>query len=98
MRLARFITENLEDILAEWEAFASSLVAPGQVMTSLALRDHASQILLAIVEDIESSQTDLEQAYKSKGFAPDRRGDEDRRHDARRAAPSRRIRPAPARG
>lgn len=70
MRLARFITENLEDILVEWETFASSLVAPGQVMTSLALRDHASQILLAIVEDIESSQTDLEQAYKSKGFAP----------------------------
>ena len=70
MRLARFIAENLEEILLEWEAFASSLLAPGQVMTSLALRDHASQILLAIAEDIESSQTDLEQAYKSKGFAP----------------------------
>jgi signal transduction histidine kinase len=70
MRLAKFITGNLEEILAEWEAFAASLLAPGQVMTSLALRDHASQILLAIAEDIESSQTDLEQAYKSKGFAP----------------------------
>ncbi len=69
MRLARFITENLEEILAEWEAFAASLLAPGQVMTSLALRDHASQILLAVAADIESSQTDLEQAYKSKGFA-----------------------------
>jgi signal transduction histidine kinase len=70
MRLSQFITENLEDILAEWEAFAASLLAPGQVMTSLALRDHASQILLAIAEDIESNQSDLEQAYKSKGFAP----------------------------
>jgi signal transduction histidine kinase len=70
MRLARFITENLEEILVEWEAFAALLLAPGQVMTSLALRDHASQILLAIAEDIESSQTDLEQAYKSKGFTP----------------------------
>jgi len=68
MRLASFITENLEEILAEWEAFAASLLAPGQVMTSLALRDHASQVLLAIAADIESSQTDLEQAYKSKGF------------------------------
>jgi hypothetical protein len=68
MRLARFITENLEEILLEWEAFAASLLSPGQVMTSLALRDHASQILLAIAEDIESNQTDLEQAYKSKGF------------------------------
>jgi signal transduction histidine kinase len=70
MRLASFITENLEEILVEWESFASSLLAPGEVMTSLALRDHASQILLAMAEDIESSQTDLEQAYKSKGFVP----------------------------
>src|SRR4029079_17907142 len=70
MRLSAFITSNLEEILVEWEAFAASLLAPGQVMTSLALRDHATQILLAIAEDIESKQTDLEQAYKSKGFVP----------------------------
>jgi signal transduction histidine kinase len=69
MRLAQFITGNLEQILVEWEAFAASLFAPGQVMPSLALRDHATQILLAIAEDIESNQTELEQAYKSKGFA-----------------------------
>ncbi|HWM42978.1 MAG TPA: sensor histidine kinase [Burkholderiales bacterium] len=69
MRLSRFITEHLEEILVEWEAFAASL-APGDTMTSLALRDHAAQILLAIAEDIESDQSDLEQAYKSKGFAP----------------------------
>ena len=67
-RLARFITENLEEILVEWEAFALSLLAPGQVMTSLALRDHATQILLAVAEDIETDQSDLEQAYKSKGY------------------------------
>ena len=70
MRLAQFITENLEQLLVEWEAFALSLLRPGQEMTSLALRDHATQILLAIAEDIESNQTDLEQAYKSKGFVP----------------------------
>src|SRR5687767_5513549 len=69
MRLAQFITDNLEEILVEWEAFAASLLAEGQTMTSLALRDHATQILLAIAEDIESNQSDLEQAYKSKGFA-----------------------------
>src|SRR5690242_18334329 len=68
MRLASFITENLEEILMEWESFAASLLVGGQTMTSLALRDHASQILLAIAEDIETSQTDIEQAYKSKGF------------------------------
>ena len=37
-------------------------------MTSLALRDHASQILQAIALDIEESQTELAQAYKSKGY------------------------------
>ncbi|MEA3193454.1 MAG: hypothetical protein QOD26_1787 [Betaproteobacteria bacterium] len=70
MRLAQFITENIEPILVEWEAFAASLNAGGQPMSSLALRDHATQILLAIAEDIESNQSDLEQAYKSKGFVP----------------------------
>ncbi len=69
MRLSQFITENLEEILVEWEMFAASLLAPGQVMTSLALRDHATQILQAIADDIDSNQTDLQQAYKSKGFA-----------------------------
>jgi len=70
MRLSQLITENLEAILVEWEAFARSLNAGGQPMTSLALRDHASQMLLAIAADIESEQSDLEQAYKSKGFVP----------------------------
>jgi signal transduction histidine kinase len=70
MKLSVFITENLEELLLEWEAFALSLLVPGQTMTSLALRDHATQILLAVAADIESNQTDLEQAYKSKGFVP----------------------------
>ncbi|MBW8906282.1 MAG: HAMP domain-containing histidine kinase [Betaproteobacteria bacterium] len=68
MRLAQFIIENLEEIMIEWEAFATSLLAPGQTMTSLALRDHSKQILQAIALDIEEGQTDLEQAYKSKGY------------------------------
>jgi signal transduction histidine kinase len=70
MRLSQFIIDNLESILIEWEAFAASLLAPDQTMTSLALRDHARQILLAIADDIETNQTALEQGYKSKGFVP----------------------------
>jgi len=70
MRLAQFIIDNMESILLEWEAFAASLLPPGQTMTRLALRDHARQILLAIAEDIETNQTALEQGYKSKGFVP----------------------------
>jgi signal transduction histidine kinase len=68
MRLAQFITEEVELILFEWEAFARSLSIDGQKMTSLALRDHAKQILQAIALDIEESQSDLAQAYKSKGY------------------------------
>jgi signal transduction histidine kinase len=68
MRLAQFIIQDIELILLEWEAFARSLSIAGQKMTSLALRDHAKQILQAIALDIEESQTDLAQAYKSKGY------------------------------
>ena len=68
MRLSRFLTEHLEEILVEWEAFAASLLPSAHTMTSLALRDHASQILRAVALDIETDQTELEQAYKSKGF------------------------------
>src|SRR3982074_841338 len=68
MRLSKFIAENIELIVVEWEAFARSLLVAGQKMTTLALRDHASQILEAIALDIEESQTDLAQAYKSKGY------------------------------
>jgi signal transduction histidine kinase len=70
MKLSRFIIENLEEIMVEWEAFAKSLLPAGQVMTSLALRDHSPQIQRAIAHDIETDQTQLEQAYKSKGFVP----------------------------
>ena len=49
MRLAEFITDNMEAILAEWEAFAASVLKAGANMTSLALRDHAPAILDAVV-------------------------------------------------
>ena len=40
MRLAEFILANIEPILADWEAFARSLL-PGTNMTVVALRDDA---------------------------------------------------------
>ena len=68
MKLSTFITGNLEEILVEWEAFALTLLAPGQVMTSLALRDHASQILLAIAQDDDQKQPEAKEMLK-KAFA-----------------------------
>jgi signal transduction histidine kinase len=74
MRLADFILSNVEPILAEWEIFARSIGA-GEHLTQLALRDHAGQILQAIVRDMKRPQTAAEQAKKSKGL--DRSLDDD---------------------
>ena len=51
MRLAHFITQNMESILVQWESFATSLLPAARGMTSLALRDHEQQILQAVALD-----------------------------------------------
>src|SRR5436190_22521860 len=66
MRLADFILKNLEPILIEWEAFARS-VWPEAKSDPVALRDHALDMLRATAWDMKSTQTDLQQADKSKG-------------------------------
>ena len=66
MRLAEFILTNVETILAEWEAFARSLL-PGRDMTVVALRDDAKSILLATTRDMQNYQSDEQQVSKSKG-------------------------------
>ncbi|MDY0746905.1 sensor histidine kinase [Paucibacter sp. R3-3] len=69
MRLAQFIESNMEAILAEWEAFARTLLPASDGLDMTALRDHAEQILLATVRDLGSAQTENEQASKSRGEA-----------------------------
>jgi len=76
MRLSKFIIKNMEKILTEWEAFAKTTLPAAETMDSLALRDHAKLILLAVAKDIETSQTAQEQSDKSKGMAPDLAGKE----------------------
>ena len=70
MPLPEFILEHMEAILKEWETFARSLYPPAAKMTSLALRDHARQILTAVVTDLRTGQSTEEQSEKSKGRAP----------------------------
>lgn len=70
MRLADFILHEKQAIIAEWEAFARTLLPAAAGMTSLALRDHAQQILEAVAADLQTSQTRHEQSEKSKGRAP----------------------------
>ena len=68
--MASFILEQIEEILVEWESFAKSLSPASTTMDSLALRDHAQQMLEAIAKDMETAQSDDQQALKSKGRGP----------------------------
>lgn len=70
MTLARFVNENLDSILAEWEAFALTLQPEAETVTALALRNHAKAILQAMARDMENTQTETQQSDKSKGWGP----------------------------
>jgi signal transduction histidine kinase len=70
MRLAQFIESEMERILADWERFAATRLPAAQRMEPFELRDHARQILQAIVIDLSVPQTRDEQTAKSKGLAP----------------------------
>jgi signal transduction histidine kinase len=70
MRLASFILRDMETILGQWEAFALTLLPAAANMKSLALRDHAQQILEAVAKDLSTSQTREAQREKSMGRAP----------------------------
>jgi signal transduction histidine kinase len=70
MKLADFIVDDMESILAEWEAFARTLLPAAEGMDSLALRNHAEHILQAIAEDLRAAQSSEQQRQKSLGLAP----------------------------
>jgi signal transduction histidine kinase len=70
MRLADFISRDEEPILAQWEAFAATLLPAAANMESSGLRDHAQQILHAVAKDLRTSQTTEAQREKSMGRAP----------------------------
>jgi len=74
VRLARFIRDEAEPILAEWETVARSIV-PGDTMDVTALRDHAKEMLLVIAEDLVAEFRALDACGSS--------------HPARRLLPSR---------
>lgn len=71
MKLAAFISNHLDQILEEWVSFARTQAPAGAHMTTLALQDHAKQILQAIVLDIEAQQNPSQAHAKSQGRAGD---------------------------
>ena len=76
MTLAQFIKENLDSILAEWEAFALTLQPASETATALALRNHAREILQAIARDMENTQTGVRPSDKFQGWDPELDGKE----------------------
>ena len=69
MRLSQFIKDNLEPILVEWEAFARTMIPPAETMSVDELRDHAKEILIAIADGMDTTQSEPEREAKSKGLA-----------------------------
>ena len=74
MRLADFILADMENILVDWEAFATNQLPSAESMGALELRDHAEDILKAVAKDIVQYQTPDEEGAKSRGEAPNFRG------------------------
>ena len=70
MRLSEFIMTNLEEIVTEWESFAST-VLPEKQFDRATLRDDAAQILSTIAQDMETPQTASQQTEKSQGLGPE---------------------------
>jgi signal transduction histidine kinase len=70
MRLSAFIIEHMEPILQEWEDFARTVEIPGVPMDSKGLRNHASLMLAAMAQDLETEQTAKQQVNKAQGNAP----------------------------
>jgi signal transduction histidine kinase len=69
-RLADFIQENREEILAEWEAFARTCTPASADMDMAALRDHANEMLTVFAKDLRTPQGDAAQSAKARGRAP----------------------------
>ena len=67
MSLSAFIRNHHEEIVSEFAVFARTLMPPGADMSEAELRDHAEDILNAVVEDMSLVQTGDEQALKSQG-------------------------------
>jgi signal transduction histidine kinase/CRP-like cAMP-binding protein len=51
--LSAFIHQHMDEIVAEWDAFARTLLPAAATMSSFALRDHAKPILEAIAQEIQ---------------------------------------------
>jgi signal transduction histidine kinase len=68
MTLSQFIHDHHEAIIREFVTFARTLMPAGADMTERELRDHAEELLTAIVIDMGTAQSIEEQSNKSMGW------------------------------
>ncbi|WPP02428.1 sensor histidine kinase (plasmid) [Pseudomonas sp. HR96] len=80
MRLSRFLIENIEPIVQEWQNFARSLQIKGKSLDAEALRDHAARMIRTIAADLNTEQSAQQQIEKSQGHGPSDTGSAAREH------------------
>lgn len=68
MDISDFISQNIERILVEWEAFAATFGAVADKMSGEELRDHAKQILEFVADDIRTAESAEQKQAKSQGL------------------------------
>ena len=67
MSLSAFIRDHQEKIIVEFAVFAQTVMPAGANMSEAELRDHAEDILAAVLHDMGTAQSGEEQSRKSKG-------------------------------
>lgn len=68
MNFSAFIKDNVNALVADWEAFARTLPA-ARAMSTLALRDHCREILLAVAADMALPLSDAQRSAQSEQIA-----------------------------
>lgn len=66
MRLSTFIETHKAEILKEWDNFAQKLLIPKDKDAAFRLRDHAGEIMLELVADMTTKQSQQQQSDKSQ--------------------------------
>ena len=68
MSLTEFIRTHHDELISAFERFARTLMPAGSNMSPAELRDHAEELLTAIVVDMDTPQTRNEESQKGKGL------------------------------
>jgi signal transduction histidine kinase len=67
MPLRQFIEEHRETIVEHWVDFARTMIPRASTMTETELRDHAEDLLTAVVSDMVVPENPAQQSEKSQG-------------------------------